>query len=74
MFNITSNLSHVDLSREVVANSLVVFVGRVAAHKDVDFSVSVVSGVSRLTWIGSFAQSGEEAVVESDTVFVTYYY
>lgn len=73
-FNISTTLTHVDLSREVVANSLVVFVGRLAVHKDLDFTVSVVGGVTRLTWINSFAQGGEEAVASGDSVFVTYYY
>jgi hypothetical protein len=69
-FSITSNLTHVDMSREVVANSLIVFVSRLAAHKDLDYTVSVVGGVTRLTWIGSLVNpGGAEAIETGDKVF-----
>jgi hypothetical protein len=52
--------------------SLMVFVGRLALQKDVDYTVSVESGVTRLTWIGDFASSGNEAIGTGDKIFVTY--
>lgn len=72
---VSTELSYVELEREVVANSLVVFVNRLGAHKDEDYTVSVVGGKTRLTWINSFANpSGQEAIESGDEVFVTFYY
>lgn len=68
----SSELSYVDLNHEVIANSLVVAVGRLMAHLDEDFTVSVVGGKTRLTWVGAFAAGGEEAIDLSDVIFVTY--
>jgi hypothetical protein len=72
---ISSELSYIDLEREVVANSLVVCVNRLSVHKDEDYTVSVVGGKTRLTWINSFANpDGEEKIEEGDSIFVTFYY
>ena len=71
---VSTELSYVELEREVVANSLVVFVNRLGSHKDEDFTVSVVGGKTRLTWINSFASMGSEAIESGDEVFVTFYY
>lgn len=68
----SSELSYVDLNHEAIANSLVVAVGRLMAHMDEDFTVSVESGKTRLTWIGAFAAGGEEAIDLTDVIFVTY--
>ena len=67
-----SELVSVDLEFLAVSNSLVVAIGRLMVHQDEDFTVSVVNGVSRLTWIGDFAAGGVEAVTEGDFIFVTY--
>jgi hypothetical protein len=70
-----AELSHIDLEREVVANSLIVCVNRLSVHKDEDYTVSVVGGKTRLTWINSFANpNGEEKIEEGDQIFVTFYY
>jgi hypothetical protein len=53
-------------------NSLVVCVRRLMLHKDQDYSVSVVSGKSVLTWMGDFATGGAEAIEEGDVIFVTF--
>jgi hypothetical protein len=71
---VTTELGYVDLTHEAIPESLVVAVGRVMAHKDVDYTVSVVGGVSRLTWIGDFASGGSEAMENGDNVYVTYAY
>jgi hypothetical protein len=64
--------THVDLAHEADAMSLVVFVGRLALHKDEDYTLSVESGVTRITWTGSFASGGDEEVANGDKIFVTY--
>jgi hypothetical protein len=71
---VTTELGYVDLAHTAIPESLVVAVGRVMAHKDVDYTVSVVAGVSRLTWIGDFASGGSEAMESGDNVYVTYAY
>jgi hypothetical protein len=42
-------------------------------HKDEDFTVSIVGGVSRLTFINSLANpGGDEKIETGDVIFVTY--
>jgi hypothetical protein len=72
---ISTNLVYVELAHQAIANSIVVSVGRLMAHKDEDFTVSVVGGVTHLTWIGSMVSpDGVEAIESGDKVFVTYAY
>ena len=61
------------LAHEAIANSIVVFVGRLGAHKDEDYTVSTEGGVSKLTWIGALASpDGAEAIENNDNIFITY--
>jgi hypothetical protein len=72
---VSTNLVYVELAHQAIANSIVVSVGRLMAHKDEDFTVSVVGGVTHLTWIGSMVSpDGVEAIESGDKVFVTYAY
>ena len=71
---VSANLATVELAHEAIANSIVVSVGRLMVHKDEDFTVSVVGGVTHLTWIGDMASEGVEAIQSGDKVFVTYAY
>ena len=72
---VSTNLATVELAHEAIANSIVVSVGRLMVHKDEDFTVSVVGGVTHLTWIGDMASpDGVEAIQSGDKVFVTYAY
>lgn len=70
---LTDNLSYVDLPLLAIEDSLHAFVGRLAIHKDDDFSVSVASGVTRLTFIGSLSSpTGTEKVEAGDVIRVVY--
>ena len=70
--DVTAELSYVELAQAPVANSLVVFVNRLAVHEGVDYTVSEVDGVTRLTWAGEFAVGGIEAIELGDFIRVTY--
>lgn len=72
--DVTAELSYVELAQTPVANSLVVFVNRLAVHEGVDYTVSVVDGVTRLTWAGDFAVGGVEEIELGDFIRVTYMY
>jgi chaperonin cofactor prefoldin len=64
-----AELSFIDLDREY-GILLSVSVGRLMVHEGEDFTVSVVGGKTRLTWIGSLVNpSGEEAIETGDKVF-----
>mgnify|MGYP003344288362 CR=1 FL=1 len=65
---------YVDLDFEVNPNSIMAFAGRLALHKDEDYSVSVVSGKTRITFANSIASAGDEALVAGDKLFFTYNY
>jgi hypothetical protein len=67
-----AELSFVELDHEAIENSIMVSVGRMAVHKDEDYTVSVVGGKTRLSWIGDFAVGGLEAIEAGDCVFITY--
>lgn len=70
---ISSELAFVDLGHEAIADSIVAFVGRLGIHKDDDFTVSVVGGVTRLTFVNSLANpSGAEKIEAGDIIYVTY--
>lgn len=59
---------YVDLAALAIANSVVVFVDRLALHKDDDFSLSTIGGVTRIT----FLLAGEEELAASDVIRITY--
>jgi hypothetical protein len=64
-----TELSYIDLDREYI-KLMSVAVGRLAVHEGEDFTVSVVEGKTRLTWIGSLVNpGGVEAIEEGDKVF-----
>ena len=45
-------------------------VGRLAVHEGEDYTLSIVSGVTRVTWIGSLlSPEGSEAIETGDKVF-----
>lgn len=63
---------YLNLTHEAMANSISVFCERVAILQGLDYSVSVVGGVSRLTWIGPSAAGAEEEFAEGDIVYIQY--
>lgn len=70
---LSDNLAYVDLPLLAVEESIHAFVGRLAIHKDDDFSVSVANGVTRLTFIGSLVSpTGSEKVEAGDVIRVVY--
>lgn len=70
---LSSNLAYVDLPLLAIEDSIHAFVGRLAIHKDDDFSVSTAGGVTRLTFIGSLTSpNGAEKVEEGDVIRVVY--
>jgi len=69
----SGDLSYVELAKEAKPYSIKVFVGRLALHEGQDFSVSVVGGKSRLTWMGDFMVGGAEEIEEGMKLFFEYY-
>lgn len=69
--SVTTTLTHVmlDFKAEKIFK---VVVGRMNAMKGEDYSVSEEGGKTKLTWIGSFAEGGMEAIESGDSVFCTY--
>ena len=62
-------LSFIDLDRTYL-KLMSCSVGRLMVHENEDFTVSVVDGKTRLTWIGSLVNpSGAEAIETGDKVF-----
>lgn len=67
---------YIDLPHEVVPNSLVAFVDRVAIHEGAadDYTLSTVSLVTRVTFLNDLVNPGQSALQSGDTVYVTYQY
>jgi hypothetical protein len=65
---------YITLSHLIEEKSSVVAVGRLMAHEgaSLDYTVSTVGGVSRITFLNSLVNGGEEALVAGDFVFVQY--
>jgi hypothetical protein len=63
-----AELGYIDLDREY-SKLMSVAVGRLAIHENEDFTVSVVDGKTRLTWINSLAVGGDQAIQTGDRIF-----
>lgn len=65
---------YVNLGHQALANSVVASVGRLMIHEGVgeDFTMSVVSGVSRMTFVGNLVSPSEEQLAAGDVIFVRY--
>jgi hypothetical protein len=64
----------IDLKVVAKEKSIRVVQGRMAFSRTIDFTVSVVDGKSRITWISSVAQGGSEALSVGDSIVVSYAY
>lgn len=73
-FTAASPLTDISLAHQAIEKSLVVFVGRLALHAGEDYTVSVVGGVTKLTWAGDFAVGGVEGIEAGDKIKVIYAY
>ena len=71
-FTLGVNPTGVTLAHSPKAKSTVMFVGRLALHEGLDYSISG----NQVTFIGDFAYNSEDeiAAAEGDVVKVTYYY
>lgn len=71
-FTLGVNPTGVTLAHSPKAKSTVMFVGRLALHEGLDYSISG----NQVTFIGDFAYDSEDeiAAAEGDVVKVTYYY
>ena len=65
---------YVNLSHEAISNSIHAFVDRLAIHQDEDFTVSVVGGVTRITFAGDLVSPGQSQLDATDNIYVRYQY
>jgi len=63
---------YLDLDHKAFVPSMVVSLDRLMLFEGEDFSVSVVGGVSRLTFMGSILPVGDEALAAGDKIKVRY--
>ena len=76
-FDLTAtNISngYIDLAEEVIAESIHAFVDRLAIHQAEDFTVSVVGGVTRITFAGDLVSPGQSQLDASDNIYTRYQY
>lgn len=65
---------YIDLSNEAIVKSVRFYVGRLAGFEGEDYELSVVGGITRITFIGSFASGGSEEMSVGDKIKVAYSY
>lgn len=65
---------YVDLAHEVTSGSIQAYINRLAIHMDDDFTVSVVGGVTRLTFAGAIAAGGISELDAGDVLYIKYSY
>lgn len=65
---------YVDLSFLSIADSLSLFVDGVMQDEGSDFTLSTVSGVTRVTFAGDLATGGSAALVSGDILHIVYQY
>jgi hypothetical protein len=65
---------YIDLAHEAIANSIVAFVDRLAIHQAEDFTLSVVGGVTRITFAGDLIAPGVSSLAADDNIYVQYQY
>ena len=65
---------YIDLAEEVIAESIHAFVDRLAIHQAEDFTVSVVGGVTRITFAGDLVSPGQSQLDASDNIYIRYQY
>jgi rRNA maturation endonuclease Nob1 len=65
---------YINLSHMAIEKSILVTVDRLVAHAGDDYTLSVVSGATRITFAGDMAASGAEELVAGDVVRVMYRY
>jgi len=63
---------YIDLQNEAIVKSVRFYVGRLAGFEGEDYQLSTVGGVTRITFIGSFASDGTEPMAVGDKVKVAY--
>lgn len=63
---------YVNLAYLIDEDSIIGFVARLGIHKGDDFTLSTVSGVTRLTFAGPLATGGNSALVAGDVLYITY--
>lgn len=74
-----NNLVYIDLAHEAIELTLQVSVDRILLHEDDDYTITVeelLPGVftTRLTWVGDVAAGGSQALDNTDSIRVKYYY
>lgn len=57
----------------VISKSMTAFIDRLAVFEGEDFSLSVVDGATRMTFLNSFAPNGDEGVEENEKIRLTYW-
>jgi hypothetical protein len=70
--NITNQ--YVDLEEEIEEDSLDLSVGSVVQYEGIDYVLSTVGGVTRLTFIGGLATGGASELEAGDVLHITYRY
>lgn len=63
---------YVNLAHEAIGESIHAFVDRLAIHQGEDFTISVVGGVTRITFAGDLVSPGQSQLDASDNIYVRY--
>jgi hypothetical protein len=65
---------YIDLAQNAIGESIHAFVDRLAIHQGEDFTISVVGGVTRITFAGDLVSPGQSQLDANDNIYVRYQY
>jgi len=63
---------YIDLTKHVKHNSLRAYANRLAIHQNDDYTLSVVSNKTRMSFVGDIATGGVSALAVGDIIYVNY--
>ena len=64
---------YIDLPHEAVeTNGMSAYVDRLAIHQGEDYTLSVVGGVTRITFAGDLVSPGNQQLQSGDSIYVRY--
>lgn len=69
-----SDLEYIEIDKKIIPSTLMLANGRLLGHVGVDYNVQILDSKTRITWTGSFANGGDEAVDLGETIYLFYAY
>jgi len=71
---LAQNLVYIEIDKKIILDSLILTNDRVLGLRDVDYQITFVGNKTRITWINSWGNGGEQALELDEKIFLWYAY